>query len=978
MLRKSAKFLFCFIFTTLSFNAIGQYYTMGNDPQKAKWMQIKSEHYTLIYPREIDSLARLYLFSLENNRASVLEPLGINPKRIPVVLHPYSTVSNGSVSWAPKRMDLLTTPDAYGGTPEPWIDQLVIHESRHVGQTEHFTKGVYKPLYYLLGEQITGLGMGIYPSTQFLEGDAVIAETELSNGGRGRQAEFLMYSRTAYLNGDYRNWNRLLLGSHRYYTPNNYVFGYLINAAVRYDTGDYFYTGKHTASLVKNWYNPAVTSKTYRDLTGHNRKYYLTLSQEILTEIWKKDAQKRGKQSPSDTILARRERLYCDYVGAEYISDKNSPLYGSIITIKKGMEHPSKMVSVDSLGKEHFIRPFNPYSSPLSLCDNGKIYWSETISRETSTLEDFSIIRYYDVETGRTKNLTPKSNTRHFNPNPNDDIVAVAEYPVEGSSYAVILSADDGSVIKRIEAPGKGQIKDFLKHGDDYYASVIIDKGLGIYRYRNNEWQEIVPQQNHSIDGLSSDGKGLYFSSDLEGVQDIYYFEPENRLLFRITNTLYGATAPFIDPNSGILYYSEYGHMGYFPAKTALDSLQWKISSFSDPYKDPIAEMLSLQARQSSGIIKKDTIDSFDTELYPAKKYNKLTHLFRFHSWAPVYYNIDNIRELSYDRYYDLASLGATLYSQNTLGSAVTMLGYSYHGGFHSGHFKFDYKGLTPHIQLTFDINDRYSYVYDIVHTAKEGSLKLSSYPNIHNPYINTNLLIYFPFSFNNGGWEKALIPQLNLNYSNDSFYSYDKSKYVNKIQLSYGLTYYQVRHIAKSQIYPRFGYSVTAKGASGLGSGENFGNMLYLYGYLYLPGIIRQQGLKLTATWQRQFADNKMYLLGSYATLPIGYTNINPTREYVKGTASYAIPIYLGDFSILDFFYFRRMQLIPFGEYARDRSQSGTIRDYYSYGTDLLVDFNVLIATLFSFSAGVRYAWTGPQDGNRNYFGFLFNIAIR
>lgn len=192
-MKKGRHFLlFIFLVTCISRVPLwGQYFTIGDDPGKAKWRQIKTENYIFIYPEEIDSLARRYATHFETNRARVMEPLDINPKRIPVVFHPYYTRSNGVVTWAPKRVDIFTTPPAYENTSEPWDVNVSIHESRHIGQVSHFEKGVWKVLYPLIGEQSTGIGVGLYPSKAFLEGDAVIAETELTNAGRGRNADFI-------------------------------------------------------------------------------------------------------------------------------------------------------------------------------------------------------------------------------------------------------------------------------------------------------------------------------------------------------------------------------------------------------------------------------------------------------------------------------------------------------------------------------------------------------------------------------------------------------------------------------------------------------------------------------------------------------------------------------------------------------------------------------------------------------------------
>ena len=97
----------------------GQYYTAGNDPTRVRWRMIRSEHFRMIYPAEIDSLARVYLYTLENIRPRVTASLNIDPRPIPVILHPYTTQSNGVVTWAPKRMDLFTSPDPYGSNPDP-------------------------------------------------------------------------------------------------------------------------------------------------------------------------------------------------------------------------------------------------------------------------------------------------------------------------------------------------------------------------------------------------------------------------------------------------------------------------------------------------------------------------------------------------------------------------------------------------------------------------------------------------------------------------------------------------------------------------------------------------------------------------------------------------------------------------------------------------------------------------------------------
>ncbi|MBR7026866.1 MAG: hypothetical protein IKI13_04730, partial [Bacteroidales bacterium] len=94
--------------------AYAQYYTIGSDPAFVQWNRMKSEHFSIVYPNYMDSLARVYLFNFEKNRKLSDEGMGVEMVNIPLVLHPYTSVSNATVVWAPKRVDILSTPEFKG------------------------------------------------------------------------------------------------------------------------------------------------------------------------------------------------------------------------------------------------------------------------------------------------------------------------------------------------------------------------------------------------------------------------------------------------------------------------------------------------------------------------------------------------------------------------------------------------------------------------------------------------------------------------------------------------------------------------------------------------------------------------------------------------------------------------------------------------------------------------------------------------
>ena len=86
--------------------ARAQFYTSGEDPASIRWSTFRTDHYKLIYPSGMDSLARAYALSLEAFRPQVARSAGYLPggmyrKPMPVILHAYGGESNGSESTCP-------------------------------------------------------------------------------------------------------------------------------------------------------------------------------------------------------------------------------------------------------------------------------------------------------------------------------------------------------------------------------------------------------------------------------------------------------------------------------------------------------------------------------------------------------------------------------------------------------------------------------------------------------------------------------------------------------------------------------------------------------------------------------------------------------------------------------------------------------------------------------------------------------------
>jgi len=201
-----------------------QFYSTGQDPSSAKWMQIKTNYFQIIFQEGFEGQAKKIAQTLDfyYNRAGV--SLNHSPKKISVIVHNQIITSNGYVAWAPKRMELYATPpqDIY---PDPWLEHLCIHELRHVVQIDKLNQGITKILAVVFGQQATGLVAGQLPMWYY-EGDAVSAETAFTKFGRGRIPSFHQGIKTHLLSSTERfSFDKALNGSYKDYVPNHYEYG---------------------------------------------------------------------------------------------------------------------------------------------------------------------------------------------------------------------------------------------------------------------------------------------------------------------------------------------------------------------------------------------------------------------------------------------------------------------------------------------------------------------------------------------------------------------------------------------------------------------------------------------------------------------------------------------------------------------------------------------------------------------------------
>lgn len=979
-----------FIFALLLLAIIparAQFVLTGDDPGYLRWYYIDTPYYKIIYPEGADSLAVNYGILLEKFRPAIGLSLGFVPGegqlRMPVVLHTHNPASNGSVAWAPKRMDLFTLPEPYGSDPTPWDVQLASHEPRHQAQLELDRHGFVRFFSYIVGQVWDPAVFQMYLSRCLSEGDAVTVETGLTAGSRARTADFLNYYQVSLDAGEYRNWYRWRYGSYKHFTPDLYKLGYITVAGSRALYQDPLILSNALDKSRKNRFMLGTLNlqRVIRDRSGLKFKEAFPQILDSFNSVWQADAAARAPFTPLEQISAQ-ESFPVDYQSLVELD-------GRLYLKRSGYLRPTELG--EWLGGE--FRPIRPFASGASSLQpdpvNGRLYWSETIWHPRWSLDGKSIIRYFSPVTGKVKDLTSEGRLYNPAPSPDGTRVAVVEYPFSGGSSVEVLSARDGRVLRRIIAPDGIQASEVAWIGETIYVSGISDGGYGIYKIGpDGTWSAELAPSIQKLVNLSGSGETLSWTSDLDGSNALYNYNPGSGELTQLTSTRFGSTDfSFV---ADTLYSISQTLGGKMLFKTPADSLIARKADFFKEHVYPIADRIT---RQENSFRKEEVKE---VELSAPKRYRKLPHLMRFHSWAPIFFDADNVTSISMDYVFQSAAPGLTGYFQNTLGTMSGMVGFAVRPDPYkmetwrpSLHAKFKYTGLYPVIEGSFDFGDTMA---DIVVKAKIKDGEDVSYALADGTrdvlQVSGTLKAYIPWGFSKGGVSWGFIPQVNYGISNNLFdnatrgltitekdpqtgeitkYEWDDGHIPDNVpmqRLGVSARAYVMRARARSQVYPRWGVGLEAGFNFRPAMQASFRPNAYVYAYGYLPGFWRTQGLRLTGTFQQSLSfSSDVFQIGELAanTLPRGFSSAavaQTGRAYpwqLNASASYAIPVFVGDIALPPILYIRNFLIVPTADFTLLPGKD----NLWSFGADITAEMSKLIVP-FDCSLGVSVSYLG------------------
>ncbi len=935
-----------------------QFYEYGQDPSSLKWKRIDTPHFKIIFPEDFTIASQRIAYSLERNLVANSSQLEHDPSKIPLIIHNQAVYSNAFVTWAPKRMEFYTFPD-----PDlyaiDWLHELCLHEYRHVIQIDKVNQGFTKFLSVFLGQQANGLIAGTTP-LWYIEGDAVNAETKLSNTGRGRLPSFEMELKAHLLSGiKPYSFSKAYLGSYKDFVPDYYRLGYQMVSYARKNYGDDYWAG--ALDYIGKF--PFLVSPYYfysKKVTGKGQRVMYKNTMEYLDDKWSKSEEIRKPETP-EIFNKRKTKKYRSYSHPVFLTDS------SVIALKTGINIVPRFVKINSDHSEKRVFvPGTMVSGRFSIHDQ-KIIYDQYVDDIRWKNRSYSVIKEYNMETGRRRSISRR--TRFIFPSwshTGDSILAV-NTDTDYSFSLVILNSRKGNVLLKIPSPGNKYLQYPVWLDTPGKIAVIAtgEKGKSIYEYDLNTdtWTEIFKSGFVNIDDLTSHGDFLYFNGGFSGIDEIYSLNLKDYKLRKHSNSGFGAFNPEVSPRNNKLCYSSYGLKGYDIVVRPFEPL-WQ-EEFSLP--DTISEQsfVSINIRKDSSLQ-----EEINIARYAVRPYRKAGNLFRFHSWAPYWYDY-----MDPSIHSPLVSPGITLISQNDLSTALTSLGYERKDNMNFFHSRFTYKGFLP----VFDFSSKYG-----------GNAAIAPVKDVDPPKTSTNFYstasVYLPLKLSSGKFITGLQPSVQYSYNSTYFYHESENRYKRGMDfLEPRLYFYTYRRTSGRDIQPRLGLTLDARSKSTPFENGLYGNISSVIGNIYLPGILLNQGLRLRLEWQEQNVGS--YYFQNQLSLPRGYDTSNPAEWiYInmnKLSADYAFPIIYPDFALGPLLYLKRIRGNLFFDYIEGIGKyvdSGTgitkpKPDYpASQGIEIYADYH-LFRFIVELSTGIRYYYL--PNYNSSGFQILFNINL-
>jgi hypothetical protein len=940
------KLLIVFLFFIFHSESKAQFYDAGQDPAIIEWKQIDTSFFKLIFPSSFENqakeLANYLYYSNKYNTYSLKR----KPAKIPIVLHNQTIVSNGFVTWAPKRSEWYVCPsqDIYA---QPWLQQLAIHEYRHVVQVSQMYQGLSKILYIPFGQMGIGSVAGVFLPRWFLEGDAVVMETAITKSGRGRIPDFSMDMKAQLLEIGKFSYNKSMFGSYKNHVPDPYTMGYQLVANARTKYGSDIWD--KTLTYVSR--NPFIGVPFAQGFKKYTKKtplqhYYETL--ESLDTLWEQNRANKKFSLIKNKILIK-DKFYTDYRFPHYINDSE------LVVLKTGLDDIDRIVKIDSKGKCITLHtPGNLTTNSISYSNN-KVVWSEQIPDLRWSLKNYSVVKVFDLLTKQTQQISSKS--RYFVPSLSSDATksVVVEIDELNNCSLLIISILDGKIVKKISSPDNLLLTyPTFDDNDEKIISVAIGsngKALIEYQISTNSFHQITPFDYQEISAPSYFRNFIIYNGIQDETTEIIAYDTITKSKYQLTTSKYGATDFSVSGNERELLYSNYSSEGFKTVSAELNQNLWIKIKQHNSNKFKTADLL---AKQERGIIVYDSIENKNFEI---KKYSKIKHLLNFHSWAPLSIDANNQSVVP----------GVSFMSHNLLSTAFITTGYEYLSSEKTGKYFFDftYKGWFPIIETRIEFKERNAILIKVDNTRVPFTFGET----------NIKVLVRVPLKFSTGKYYTGIQPSVGSTLINISHNSSTPDIFMkgNINSIDYRLYAYHFLKMSKRDLFPKWGQTLEINYRHSPFGIRNIGNIASAESYLYFPSIIRHHGFIAYTAYQKRMFGNGNYGYSDLISYPLGHYTVE-NENFISASLKYYFPLLYPDLSLSSLIYLKRLDMNVF--YGKAKANYLGAESYLqSVGSEINSEMHIL-RFVAPINLGYRFVYLPDQESFYNEILFGINFS--
>ena len=924
------KKLFFVILTLLSVGAMAQH------PFSLDWRVVKTPNGKLIYPSYLGYDAARIAGGICNVAAADTVNIGVMPRKFPILVSAPSNTSNGYTTLSPYKMVLYTRPmDGTNLGSSEWFQTLLTHEYRHLVQYRMFDRGFTRLAHCVFG--YVGWSMMMYSVPQwFYEGDAVYAETVLSNQGRGRAASFDMpISALLQDNDRLFLYDKMILRSYRDMIPNHYPVGYMLVTGAKRKYGADIYD---RTARSQSWYSfwPFAfgcgfhsqtgerLGKSYRGIYGELKDFYKQRSTTLDVRDYK-------------VVNNAKKRFYTSYMAPCFIGDNR------ILCVKSSMAKAAQFVVLDTLGREVEVLG---HTDADGFDSDGKVAVYITNVPDVRWSErNFSDIAVFDIQKRTTQIVTKKCKYGSIAIDRDGKRVVVVDFSEDRVCKIVVLSLiNDGS---RYSAK---VLKSYYSRPLEFFRCpqfVGDDKVAFISNYNNRNCicildlgtmnvSDVTPYSTENIPEIcpSDDGNTLYYISDRSGIDNIYRVPVQRGEPSQVTNVRYGASDIFVDGDR--IYFNSYTSKGYNIVYCGADDVVEMQNPSGLNYFAP------LLPKELSGTLNYLATAKPDTTLLSkSKKYHQYSDPFRFLGWMP------DVESPNYS---------VTMSTANNLETLYTTVTESYNKDYETWRtgIGITYSGFYPELYFgtSFgDVGDRF-----MVPTFW-GKPVASRFTWRENVYTTS---VTLPFNLSRLWYEQNLNLSVGLSWYDVS----DKpiATYEEIPNGGFGIwqgkvSYSWSRHSAYRDFKSPLAFSLGAGIYRALEGSDTDASMVSSSASFTVPGFFRQNYISVSGNLirqcQRQY-DYRLYLFDHAAFDLRGYSSAR-MQSFARLSGEYSFPLGYPDFGIPSLIWIKRFRGAVIGDLASGKL-FGTKYDFASVGVRALMDFCVLRLN-YNISVGVTVA---------------------